>query len=152
MTPWRPPRQHTRGVGTRLLAACTAAAGAVMLLGPHAVARLASGTGSIPDAAVVRILGGRQLLQGTALLIRPAPPLLTAGLGVDALHAASMVAAAVIWPGYRRAALTSAAVAGGSAVAGALIMRGNTTRSPRDDHGFRTGSRPNNPRISPEPV
>jgi hypothetical protein len=31
--------------------------------------------------------------------------------------------AALIWPGYRRAALTSAAVAGSSAVAGALILR-----------------------------
>jgi hypothetical protein len=99
-----------------------------MVLRPHAVARLASGTGSTPDAAVVRILGGRQLLQGIALLIRPAPLLVIGGLAVDALHAASMVPAAVIWPGYRRAALTSAAVAGGSAVVGALIVRGTTTR------------------------
>ena len=86
-------------------AAATVAVGAVMLFRPHAVARLASGTGSIPDAAVVRILGGRQLLQGTVLVLSPAPLLVVGGLAVDGLHAASMVAAAVIWPGYRQAAL-----------------------------------------------
>ena len=73
---------------------------------------------------MVRLLGGRQLLQGAAVLIRPAPALVIGAVAVDVLHAASMVAAAVIWPGYRRAALTSAAVAGTSAVAGALILRG----------------------------
>jgi phosphoheptose isomerase len=35
---------------------------------------------------------------------------------VDALHAASMLTAAVAWPRYRRPALTSAALAAGSAV------------------------------------
>jgi hypothetical protein len=105
-------------------AAATAGTGAVTLLRPHAVARLVSGSGSVPDVAVVRILGGRQLLQGTVVLIRPALPLVTGALAVDILHTASMVAAAVIWPGYRRAALASAAVAGTSAVAGSLILRG----------------------------
>jgi len=88
------------------------------------VARLVGGTGPIPETAVVRILGGRQLLQGAAVLIRPAPLFVIGGVAVDVLHATSMVAAAVIWPGYRRAALTSAAVAGASAAAGALILRG----------------------------
>jgi hypothetical protein len=111
-------------VGARIWAAASAAAGAVTLVRPQAVARLVSGTGTGPDAAVVRILGGRQLLQGTAVLIRPTPPLVIGGLAVDLLHGASMVAAAVIWPGYRRPALTSATVAGASAAAGALILRG----------------------------
>jgi hypothetical protein len=111
-------------VGVRIWAAATATAGAVTLIRPHAVARLVSGTGSTPVAPVVRILGARQLLQGTAVLIRPAPALVIAALAVDVLHATSMVAAAVIWPGYRRAALTSAAVASTSAVAGALSLRG----------------------------
>jgi len=48
----------------RVWAAATVAAGALMLARPQAVAQLASGTGSTPDAAVVRILGGRQLIQG----------------------------------------------------------------------------------------
>jgi hypothetical protein len=94
-----------------------------MLSRPQAVARLVSGTGSTPGAAVVRILGARQLLQGTVVLIRPAPLLVIGGLAVDALHAASMVSAAVIWPDYRRPTLISAAAAGTSAVVGALIVR-----------------------------
>jgi hypothetical protein len=111
-------------VAARIWAAATAAAGAVALLRPQTVAGLVSGTGSTPDTAVVRILGGRQLLQGGAILIRPAPLFVIGGLTVDVLHATSMVAAAAIWPGYRRAALTSAAVAATSAVAGALVLRG----------------------------
>jgi hypothetical protein len=35
-----------------------------------------------------------------------------------------MLAAALAWPGYRNAALASATVAGASAVAGTLILRG----------------------------
>ena len=100
-----------------------------MVARPQAVARLVSGTGSTPDAAVVRILGGRQLLQGAVVVIRPSPLLVIGSVAVDALHAASMVAAAAIWPGYRRAALTSAAVAGTSALTGALILRSG--RAPR---------------------
>jgi hypothetical protein len=118
------PRQGAPRVGVRIWAAATATAGAVTLVRPHAVARLVSGTGSTPAAPVVRILGGRQLLQGTAMLIRPTPALVIGALTVDVLHGVSMVAAAVIRPGYRRAALTSAAVATTSAVAGALSLRG----------------------------
>jgi hypothetical protein len=120
-SPMTTPQQGgTARAAARTWAAATAAAGAVTLFRPHTAARLVSRAGSTPDAAVVRILGGRQLLQGTAVLIRPAPALVIGALAVDALHATSMVAAALIWPGYRRAALTSAAVA----VAGALILRG----------------------------
>jgi hypothetical protein len=41
---------------------------------------------------------------------------------VDGLHAASMVAAALTWPRYRRPALTSAAVATASAVVTARMI------------------------------
>ena len=112
------------GAGASVWGAATAAVGATALLGAQRVAKAVSGGSGVPDAAVVRLLGGRQLVQGAAILIRPARPLLIGALTVDVLHAASMVAAAVIWPGYRRAALTSAAVAGASAAAGALILRG----------------------------
>ena len=118
------PRQGPPRVGVRIWAAATATAGAVTLVRPQAVARLVGGTGPTPDAAVVRILGGRQLLQGTIVLIRPTPALVIGGLAVDGLHGVSMVAAAVIWPSYRRAALSAAAFASASAVAGALILRG----------------------------
>ena len=72
---------------------------------------------------MIRILGGRQLLQGTAVLIRPTALLVIGGLAVDVLHATTMLAAAAIWPGYRRAALASAAIAGTSAVGAVLILR-----------------------------
>jgi len=112
------------GVRARIWGATTAAVGAAALLRPHAVAEAVSGAGSAPDAPVVRLLGGRQFMQGAAVLIRPAPALIIAALTVDVLHATSMVAAALIWPAYRRAALTSAAVAAASAGAGALSLRG----------------------------
>jgi hypothetical protein len=112
------------GARARVWGAATAAVGTAALLRPRTVAEAVSGGGREPDAAVVRGLGGRQLLQGTAVLIRPAPALVIGGVAVDVLHGASMVAAAVIWHGYRRAALVSAVVAGSSAIAGALILRG----------------------------
>lgn len=118
------PRRNTRRTAARAWATVTAAAGAVTVLRPQAVARLVGGTGSTPAALVVRMLGGRQVLQGTAVLIRPTPALVTGATVVDALHATSMIAAALIWPRYRGAALGSAAVAGTSAAAGALVLRG----------------------------
>ena len=108
----------------RIWGAATAAVGAAALLRPGPVAQAVSGRRSAPDAAVVRLLGGRQLLQGLVVLIRPTPALVIGAVAVDVLHGVSMVAAAVIWPGCRRAALTSAAVARTSAVAGALSLRG----------------------------
>jgi hypothetical protein len=113
-------------VRARIWGAATAVVGAATLLRPADVARLVSGPGSTPNTAVLRVLGGRQLLQGAAVLIRPAPMLVIGGSAVDVLHAISMIAAGVISPGYRRAALVSAAVAGASAAAaaGALVLRG----------------------------
>jgi hypothetical protein len=108
----------------RTWGAATATIGAAALLRPRPVAQAVSGGRSAPDAAVVRLLGGRQLLQGIAVLIRPTPALIIGALAVDVLHATSMIAAALIRPGYRRAALTSAAVAAASAVAGALVLSG----------------------------
>ncbi|ACV80000.1 hypothetical protein [Nakamurella multipartita] len=118
------PGRATPRRAARTWATVTAAAGAVTVFRPQAVARLVSGTGPTPDTPVVRILGGRQLLQGTAVMIRPTQALVTGAAVVDVLHATSMIAAALIWPRYRRAALGSAAVAGASAAAGALVLRG----------------------------
>jgi ABC-type uncharacterized transport system permease subunit len=63
-------------------------------------------------------------VQGTAVILRPALILVIGAVAVDALHAASMLVAALAWPSYRNAALASATVAGASAVAGILILRG----------------------------
>lgn len=96
--------------------------GAATLVRPAAVAGVVSGGASTPPAGVVRVLGGRQLVQGVAVAVRPGRRfLLTGGSVVDALHAASMIAVARWRPRYRRPALASAAVAGASAVVGSLI-------------------------------
>jgi hypothetical protein len=61
------------------------------------------------------VLGARQVVQSLVLLRRPSRSLTTAAAVVDGLLSASMVAAALAWPRYRRPALTSAAIATGSA-------------------------------------
>lgn len=109
---------------TRRWATVTATVGAVALLFPRPVARLVSGRGAAPDPRLVRILGARQLVQGGAVLIHPAPGLVAVGCGIDVAHGASMVLAAGIWPNHRTAALISGAVAGTSAAAAAVILGG----------------------------
>ncbi len=109
-------------IQVRILGGLTAAVGAAFLLRPHALADRISGVGATPANAVVRVLAGRQLAQGTALLVRPERDVVRAAVGIDTLHAASMVVAPLLWPTYRRAALSSAAMATASAVAGALIL------------------------------
>jgi hypothetical protein len=61
------------------------------------------------ELIAARLLGGRYLLQGAMLVVRPQ----LSGLAVaaDALHAASMLALAAASPRYRRAALVSGAAA-----------------------------------------
>ncbi|WP_040339769.1 hypothetical protein [Candidatus Blastococcus massiliensis] len=69
---------------------------------------------------IVRALGARMLVQHGAVLARPEPAVLTAGAGIDLLHAASMLP--FLGSGrYGRAARISAAVALGSAVAGRVL-------------------------------
>ena len=80
--------------------------------------------GDAPSDVVARVLGGRQLLQGIALIIRPDPPVVTVAVATDVLHAASMLLLGWIRPGYRRPALVSAAIAAASAGCGAIILRG----------------------------
>lgn len=108
---------------TRLWGAASVVIGTATLLLPDQVARLVSGSGAAPHSTVVRILGGRQLLQGSVVSLRPAPVLMLGGIAVDVLHAASMIGAALRWSRYRRAALASAAVASTSAAVGTLILR-----------------------------
>ncbi len=111
-------------VVTRIWGVSTAAVGAVALVAPQQVATLVGGRGTAPDARLVRILGARQLAQGAAVLIHPAPALVAAGCGIDVVHGASMVLAARIWPAHRTAALISATAAGTVAVTGVLILLG----------------------------
>jgi len=71
---------------------------------------------------VARVLGARQLAQALASGPVPSYPVLAVGVGVDLLHAASMLALAISGR-RRRAALTDALIAGAFAVAGALAAR-----------------------------
>jgi NAD(P)H-hydrate repair Nnr-like enzyme with NAD(P)H-hydrate dehydratase domain len=91
------------------------AAGLAQLTLPERVGRAL--LGHPPDArerGAIRVLGLRHLAQREAA--RRGHDLL-AGPGLDAVHAASMVALAVASPRYRRSALTSAALATGFAAA-----------------------------------
>ena len=118
------PAPGATATAARITGAVTATLGAALLLRPAAVTRLASGHGDAPPVVVARVLGGRQLLQGIALITRPQPPLVAIAVAADVLHAASMLLLAWIRPGYRRPAIVSAAAATASAGCGAMILRG----------------------------
>src|SRR3954451_12241429 len=89
--------------------------GAALLARPVPVAATAAGT-PVPPAWLVRVLGGRQVLQQLLGLAVPTPAVTRAAAGVDIVHGSSMLAAAVVWPRYRRPTLVSAAAAAASAV------------------------------------
>ena len=56
----------------------------------------------LPPTWLVRVLGVRQLAQELVVLAAPTRAVLLGAAATDALHAASMVGAALIWPAYRR--------------------------------------------------
>jgi hypothetical protein len=98
-----------------LPAAVLGGLGAALVARPRDVVRAVCGT-PVPPAWIVRVLGARQLAQELLILAVPDRRVLYGATGTDALHAVSMIAAAFVWPQYRRAALTSAAVAAVSSV------------------------------------
>lgn len=106
----------------QVLGGLTVALGAGLLLQPHRLARWICGSRGLPDETIIRILGGRELLQGAVQIAYPEKGLLAGGIAVDVLHLLSMLSLAAVWPTYRRAALASAAMAGISAGAGAAIL------------------------------
>lgn len=89
---------------------------------PRRAADLAAGAGRPAPTWLVRLLGARTALQGAVVGRVHGPDdrrrALRAGAAVDALHGASMVAAAVALPRYRRSAAVSAAMALSSAALG----------------------------------
>jgi len=110
--------------------ALRAAYGIVLLTRPEAIATPVLGrhldrTGLL----VARILGARHLVQATAYGVMPTPPSPVLGLGVDAAHASSMVVVACGARRHRRAALTSAAISSGLALADALASRAASAES-----------------------
>jgi hypothetical protein len=99
---------------SRVVGVANTALGVVLLTRPVAVADAAAG--SIPPGpGWVRLLGARYLVQGAAQASMPRVEVLQLSVVVDTLHAASMVALAMLRAEYRRPALISAAVATGSA-------------------------------------
>jgi hypothetical protein len=104
--------------GVRGVAAVQGGVGALLAARPDvAVARCGIRSPNTPPAWVVRLLGGRMVLQAGAELLRPTPDLALTGALVDATHALSMVGVALISRRYRRGAVISAGIAAASAVA-----------------------------------
>jgi hypothetical protein len=114
-----------------LLAGVRATYGAVQLATPaYSAERLLGGPLDPATLRVVRVLGGRQLVQAGLALAFPSEPLLGLGVGVDAMHALSMVPVAAATPRWRRPALVSGLTAAAFAAAGVLAARripGNRT-------------------------
>jgi hypothetical protein len=90
--------------------------GAALLVRPRETVPALCGDAPVPPTALVRVLGARQLAQELVVLAVPSRTVRLVAAATDALHAASMVAAALVWPRFRRPALTSAAIAAGSSV------------------------------------
>ncbi|MBA2772538.1 MAG: hypothetical protein H0U36_00625 [Nocardioidaceae bacterium] len=75
----------------------------------------------------IRVLGVRDLVQAIATIAAPSRRVVRAGVAVDLLHAASMLALATADQRRRRLALTSAALAGALAASGAVGVRRQLT-------------------------
>ena len=107
----------------RVLGSVQLALGALLLIAPEAVTRVVSKRDLRPPTVIVRLLGGRIIVQGAVLASCPTDAVLSIGIVVDLVHGASMILAARAMSEYRRSALSSAALAWGSALAG-LSVRG----------------------------
>jgi hypothetical protein len=104
-----------------LLPAVRACYGAALLCVPGLALGLA--TGQPPgqrERTVARVLGARHLAQAVLTAYRPRPGVFLAGAGVDACHAASMLALAAADARLRRAGLADAFAATAFTAAGAL--------------------------------
>jgi hypothetical protein len=97
--------------------------GALLTCVPDAVTGLIAGDMPRPPHWLVRVLGGRLLIQGLVEYTRPRQVVVLVGIAVDAAHAASMVAAAVLLPAYRRTAAASAAEATVAAALAVSVVR-----------------------------
>ncbi len=80
-------------------------------------------------SAIVRLLGIRYALQGTALGLLPRRSVAAGACTVDVLHATSMYALAAARREYVKPALISAAAASANAVATFALHRGLAQRA-----------------------
>ena len=98
--------------GRRGLALAEGCWGAALVLDPGSQLRPLAGKPVDPWVIkTARVLGARQLLQALITAWRPTRRTLQVGAAVDALHAATMVAAATANLGPRRLTIASAATA-----------------------------------------
>ena len=124
------PLLHQAPVLRVLFPAARACYGAALLCAPGLALGLATGQAPSQRARMVaRILGARHLAQAVLTLWRPRPAVFLAGAGIDACHAASMLALAVADPGMRRPGIADAATAAaftatGFTATGALTRAG----------------------------
>lgn len=95
----------------RAVSAALAVWGLAQTAAPQVLLSAVGAARPVPPLAIVRVLGVRMFLQHAVVLAAPERPVVLASAAVDTLHGASMLAAAVTWPRYRRAALLSAATA-----------------------------------------
>ena len=108
--------------------------GVVLLAAPQRTFRLLSGSPATGgSAAVVRALGVREVAQASVTLGAPTCPVLTAGAGVDAIHALTMLVLAIASRRYRHPALLSAASATAQTVVGGMLAR-TAAPTDRDEH------------------
>ena len=108
-----------------LFPAARACYGAALLCAPGLLLGLCTGQPPSQRArAVARVLGARHLAQAVLTLWRPGPAMLLAGAGVDACHAASMLALAVADPRMRAAGIADGAAAAAFTATGALAGAG----------------------------
>lgn len=104
---------------TRVVAGSWLGVGAFLVARPEQALAVV-GQADPPHALVViaRVLGARTAVQNVVVLAAPTRLVVGAGAAVDLTHALSMVAAALHWPAYRRAALASGALAAAAAILG----------------------------------
>ncbi len=96
-----------------------AAWGAALVIAPDAVLRrLPHQQIDRPTLACARVLGVRELAQAVVVGQRPRRGWILAGATVDATHAATMLAVALLLPDRRKLALANAATASAFAAAG----------------------------------
>lgn len=115
---------------TRVVAAVAALEG-LTLLGRPVQTTAALGLGEAPPPTwLVRVLGARRLVQHAALVVAPGRTAARLAVVTELAHAASMLPAALLWPGHRRAALTSVAGAVAAALAVGLVQREDADADP----------------------
>ena len=108
-----------------LFPAVRACYGAALLCAPGPALGLATGQAPSRRArSVIRILGARHLAQAVLTLWRPRRAVYLAGAGIDACHAASMLALAAADPRMRGAGIADALAATAFTATGALTGAG----------------------------